>query len=438
MGDREIEKYLELAKYDYKCLENDMVRSSKLIEDGDIKTVLDELFKIVNESDKKLCQHKDKSGEIIECKYSNECAKLKLNYDMWKMWKEEKENKKDPDDSNGNNPYVRAIYYILWGRRIGCGDEFDINDKRAKVSGNNGSGVYEYGYTNFRTSYLSFKEDVPSKSLLWGGDTINTLASYRVQIERLKEENSGENPDNVNILCSRCHQLGNFVLVPAYFNGWRGIFLQDRMDLSLYILSEISNEGDENVYDGFSFKSQFLRKQKNSEKATRQKKWEVAETHFLVWENTYFNKYINTFFLWDYVEPDEKEKYVVKNLQYSENKQEDSKYITANTISTYIDHANKYIERRGIFMAAILKIASMDKDIEYTGKYKNLWQDWSVSGIYKYMIEKIFLTDTVFSGYQEVIKDMEGVLEELENIVNIQEAAEQVKAILGEIRKKLL
>lgn len=108
--------------------------------------------------------------------------------------------------------------------------------------------------------------------------------------------------------------------------------------------------------------------------------------------------------MWDYVEPDEKEKYVVKNLQYSENKQGTSKYITANTISTYIDYANKYIDRRGIFMAAMLKIASMDKDIEYTGKYKNLWQDWSVSGIYKYMIEKIFFISSKIRSHHQMIE----------------------------------
>ena len=40
----------------------------------------------------------------------------------------------------------------------------------------------------------------------------------------------------------------------------------------------------------------------------------------------------------------------------------------------------------------------------YDGKYGK-WADWKVSGIYKKLIEDVFMTDTVYSGgYNEVVK----------------------------------
>lgn len=57
-----------------------------------------------------------------------------------------------------------------------------------------------------------FEKVEKDKSLLWGADTMNTLKTYEVQIEKFRKENF----DKVDIMCSRCHQLGNFVLVPVY------------------------------------------------------------------------------------------------------------------------------------------------------------------------------------------------------------------------------
>lgn len=106
------------------------------------------------------------------------------------------------------------------------------------------------------------------------------------------------------------------------------------------------------------------------------------------------------------------EKYIVKNLQYSESAKEHSEYIaadtrdkyTADTIGTYIDNANAYIERRGIFMAGMLRIAFEFEDTEYSGEYEKLWEKWKVSGIYKCIADRVLLQDKSYSGYGEVIE----------------------------------
>lgn len=332
----------------------------------------------------------------------------KYDYPKWVAWKYG--NKRDdPDDSKGDNPIIRAIYYLLWGKRIDLGNELNEDGKKADENGT-GIGVYEYGWGSFTTSVL-FKNE--NKYMLWGGDTMNTIASYNVnkQIEILWKESGEKEENRVDIMCGKCHQLGNFVLVPVYFNGWRGLKLQDRMDLSLYFLSEILNENDSKTFkeDGFSFEGQFQSKQRDSTKGNVQKKWNVVNKKILPWDKEEFNKYVNIFFLWDYVEPPKEgeKKYVVKNLQYSENNKENSKYITADTIGIYIDNANAYIERRGIFMAAMLEIAVKYENVKIRiNDYEpeKEWEEWKVSDIYKYIVKKVFLAVETDSDHNEVIK----------------------------------
>lgn len=378
---RLIEDYLKLAEYDYKCLENDSIKNPYCWKDEHAREVLEKLFKIIDKLKQEKCKREIAGkSEREDCSFYEKCNKSK--YEMWKAWKQK--NGADPDDSSRGNAFARSIYYILWGKRIYAGKEKE-------------SGIHEHGWENFTTSYLKFQN---SEKLLWGGDTLNTLASYRVQIEMFRCEEG--NKERVDIMCRRCHQLGNFVLVPAYFNAWRGFKLQDRMDLAFYVLSEIEDSIDQekSVDDIFSMKALFYENQKKE----TDKKWNDVENDFTVWKKKDFNQYINIFFLWDYVEKKEgEEKYAVKNLQYSENEEKKSKYITADTIGTYIDNANTYIKRRSIFMAGMVMIALEFEDTEYTGENKAQWEDWKVSGIYKLIVDKVFLGDTAYSGYGEVI-----------------------------------
>lgn len=142
------------------------------------------------------------------------------------------------------------------------------------------------------------------------------------------------------------HTLGNFVLVPAYFNSYRGLKVQDFWDKSLTILKKENGH-----WSGFG------------NKVKREKKLYV--------------RYINYFFLWDYTQSCES--YEPKIL---------SDFSDDNTLDDFLDNTVEKIERRGNFMLAMLKINRINT------KY------------YKKLVKKIFNTDKHYAGYEEVIKDI--------------------------------
>ena len=75
-------------------------------------------------------------------------------------------------------------------------------------------------------------------------------------------------------------------------------------------------------------------------------------------------------------------------------------------------HINARIKRRSLFMIAMLRIAlgidpdgnDTDSAYVYDGEYREKWADWKVCGIYKKLMEEVFLTDRIYTGgYEEVI-----------------------------------
>lgn len=394
--ERSIEDYLKLAEVDFKNLENYFDSESNMT-DMLRMTLLD---------------------NIIE-RYKSENYII-YDYDRWFDWKYEKVESENGeiaykqkrgihlDDSDGKNPFVRGIYYALWGKRIGSGKEFP-NDKTES-----GIGVYEYGWGNFRTSYVSLlpKFSKDGKEILWGADTMNTIAFYKKEIEDF----ANIERESVDELCRKCHSLGNFVLVPAYYNRCRGG--KDQIDVALHKL-----------YDGRITYEFSLRK---SNKGEGEDKSEKANSKFQIWDKGVFVNYINLFFLWDYVEPEGK-KYSVKNMKTGEIIDRVNQVkIDKENIGQYIANANAYIERRGIFMAGMLKIALEFEDTEYSGKNKTQWKDWKVSGIYKQIVEQVFLNDKPYAGF-------EAVLTEIENVVNSKDFNEKdrIKDVLGKICEKM-
>ena len=185
--------------------------------------------------------------------------------------------------------------------------------------------------------------------------------------------------------------VGNLVLVPAGYNGSRGTqpCIKDYFDLSL---ENLVCGWDENRYLGENSK---VRKQN-------------------------FIRYVNTFFLWDYVDKN----YKPIPLCTSHKKQMETQHKTGRLeakgvlpekeeIDDLCSNINDRIQRRGLFVIAMLKITmgidseGKDVDLEYTydGKYRDEWADWKVSGIYKKLMEEVFMTDTVYSGgYKDVVK----------------------------------
>lgn len=128
------------------------------------------------------------------------------------------------------------------------------------------------------------------------------------------------------------HTLGNFVLVPAGFNNWRGRRneIKDFWDLSLNYLKE--NGTKINVKG--------------------------------IFDKSKFNEYINYFFLWDYVEHKDCD-YIFKNISHNPCESGQSQFSL-----DFFGETRKIIERRGRFMIAMLML---EQDL-----YKEL-QEWLVT-----------------------------------------------------------
>ena len=130
---------------------------------------------------------------------------------------------------------MRAIYNILWGRN-------EITNSKAILD--------ENGYTYFRTA-----KAMGGRNILMGGDiansvqtTLNKELNITSKMAREKYNNTNEIEELLNTIKKseiadlfECyHYIGNFVLVPAYFNGWRGTnsAVEDYFDKSLKELKE--------------------------------------------------------------------------------------------------------------------------------------------------------------------------------------------------------
>lgn len=180
------------------------------------------------------------------------------------------------------------------------------------------------------------------------------------------------------------HTVGNLSLVPAGYNGYRGTqpCIKDYFDLSLENLLHVR---DGKCYLGESASC----REKN------------------------FRKYINTFFLWDYVDA----RYEVRPLCASHQGQMEEQAKTGRLeakgvlpakeeIDAMCGVINDRILRRGLFVVAMLRIAlgidtagrEVRPEYAYDGAYRDAWAQWQVSGIYKKIMEEVFLTDAVYTG----------------------------------------
>ena len=188
-----------------------------------------------------------------------------------------------------------------------------------------------------------------------------------------------------------CHTLGNLGVVPALYNGYRGskFFIKDYADLSLDNL-KYSRDGRD-----------FLGEDDEDRKRN-------------------FRRYINTSFLWDCVDENYDavplcESHSKKLEMYErQNTKPNTEFVLPDKeeIDDLCRNINNRIKRRSIFMTAMLRIArgiNLDGTTEklkytYNGKYGK-WADWNVSGIYKKLMEEVFMTDTVYSdGYEEIVE----------------------------------
>lgn len=191
---------------------------------------------------------------------------------------------------------------------------------------------------------------------------------------------------DLQALAAWTHTLGNMTLVPARFNGYRGTqpCIKDYFDLSL---DNLANGWDGSRYLGAG---------------------EERTAGFV--------QYVNTFFLWDYVD----EAYAAIPLCASHAEQIARQHKTGrleargvlpreDEIDGLCRTVNEKIRRRGIFMAAMLRLAlgigADGEDVRtayvYDGSYREQWADWNVSGIYKKLMEEVFLVRQRYAdGYR--------------------------------------
>ena len=255
-----------------------------------------------------------------------------------------------PDGSGGRKKgtyLICDIYEALWNWNRNGKSTF------AKIRFDNFQ--CEFGadtMNSVQTSFNKLAEDIingnqifekPIKDYYSSGYLLQLYRTNKETFCALLTENFKNNGFQSYIDCY--HTIGNFVLVPKLFNGKRG-----------YSLLYNGNK----VNDYWDISLMYL----------RDRGWNGLEQDD-------FNKYINYFFLWDYVSENDNS-YTVKEL--------------SNTDS-FFKTTVQYIKRRGIFMIAMLKIQ----------------QDFS--DVYE-MIQNMLLQNTVFKGYANVIEKIKERTEE--------------------------
>lgn len=255
----------------------------------------------------------------------------------------------DADNSLGTCNLMGEIYRKLWGATV--------------------------DYSNFMT--INGFSDEGGKSVLFGGDVYNSLQTttglskyecvrlYVREPMKLKQMLS-----DMQEVMKVSHVLGNFGLVPAYFNAYRGTSktIKDYLDRSLLELKQ----------KGFSYLDVLIDKNRSSEKKrdieafVRKKKSQYRD-----FEASDYIKYINLMFLWD--------------MHTDENQ---IRVISSN-IQVWNEIVPTLIKKRSIFMAMMLYFA-----------YKR-------SDVYKKMLKKISDAKNILN-YESVftlLSEVEGLTE---------------------------
>jgi hypothetical protein len=104
-------------------------------------------------------------------------------------------------------------------------------------------------------------------------------------------------------------------------------------------------------------------------------------------------------------------------------------------ITNFLKNVNWAIKRRGIFMVAMLRIASMTDESQVEIKELENWKNWEVSIWYKLIMEEILYKDTVMAGYDSVFKEIDGCLNGYKDLPKKQKIKEIIKEAQDNINK---
>lgn len=115
-----------------------------------------------------------------------------------------------------------------------------------------------------------------------------------------------------------------------------------------------------------------------------------------------------------------KRKYKVLDLDHNKN------------VDKWLNNVTQAIRNRGIFMSAMLRIATIDKkyDIAELDKDDKIYDGWKVSNIYKKLMVEVFTLSEAFEGYEEVFTRIKNCLEE--------KPCDEAKAIIKKAKNLLV
>mgnify|MGYP000689413057 CR=1 FL=1 len=255
---------------------------------------------------------------------------------LWYIYKKIDENEKnvrlfDCDSWNGSNDLMDEIYDRLWRNKMnkwGCSSSHD------KFGGDTMNSFATTFHALFcdGDSFLAYKKEIKSIES-------EEREEKKKREEEKKREEKKKFYDALRKYAKLTGCLGNFVLVPKGFNGYRGLAgtIRDYWDLSLHELRcDQSGQG------------------------------------WLDQVDMPFNKYINLFFLWDYVSGKKNGGYRARPLFKSHEailmrekmvlpRKADGEG-ASDDFSAFTENTNRCILRRGAFMSAMLHISAEDSD----------------------------------------------------------------------------
>lgn len=266
--------------------------------------------------------------EIIHYDFKKENGNFK-SVDHIELWLEYRNTGKGWDcDGSGKNSNVtcglsRDIYKVLWG----WDSEKDSPFKNTKQFDNMRMGpdtmnsffkvltdVIEIVNPEGKKEYFKTVGKTLGKKKMWWSKEDFEREGFLKLIENVRHNNE------VGVLITEyaklTHTIGNFVLVPNGFNQGRAFKTNDYWDLSLMLIEK-----------GIKCKGNM-------------------PSELLL-------KYINTFFLWDYVD----ENYNIKPF-FTSHSLQNKKPKTIQEAVILLQSITNAILRRGYFMVAILKVAT--------------------------------------------------------------------------------
>lgn len=331
---------------------------------------------------------KNKQIILEKCPYRGELANKDSGIEQFLAYRtadeilEKKVRLFDCDSSNDTCDVTTALYKILWN--------YSKNSKES-LWGNTDS---EESKKLWKWTKDNKEENLDTYTS-FGGDTMNSfLTTYNFCKDSIDKDS--ELKSGLEKLAVFTHTIGNFVLVPYGFNKARYGSTRDYWDASLDILQK----------EGFIAKS---------------------GKHF---ENDNLVKYINIFFLWDYIgENGELLPLFNKGKRKFIDEQKYGMLTSLDDAKDFLHTVNKAIYRRGIFMAGQLCIAlgiSLDED--FIGKVSE--ECTNVTIIYQEMSN--WLAEKEFNSYEEYFLEIFKWLDEKKDNreADNKKELERVKSIL--------